>query len=649
MSGPKYYTFPAGSSEEAAGILSRFSAFQWGVHATVSGNQIKVTVSNAAWCAGKDYSYISEQIASARERFHADEEMRRLLEDGKSEELRRVRDLKAQINKQADNKKKQLIDSQSRCAAMAREAEVSISTPFGDYDMKAYVGQCETLVSEIRAGIDGIDAEKNSCLANCDRYSSQVSHCGSLSELSNVQSKAPDMSIPQTYIDQKVDRLEAEIKQRKKQLIAFTQFLRELEQIISSKGLVDYRPRIVKAIENLDIYSPDAIRELEKLVEQIEREHTYMQEQLKIKKADEATLKEVEGQIAALGELKSLLKPLVENAEVYSETKIDYERLGREVFEKCEEIVDEIERLKFCSGLHKNEIEKAKRVLDRSRSLLRSPDVYAQLVSLLSSLHDLREECVKESEKYERFSVEYERYKELYMKFRGLLSAEDSDLVDDDGYIEEPGNIVFEYSDAEKQISVLIERNTQLESIINQSVQQTFSAGMSAILYGSKWGQEFKREKREDGSIHLSYVRKADRGTIFDVSCGQDGEISILPRGVILSNGCATISADALRRVHSSCVWADEISKAFEEVGIPNGTYQEMPEECREELYDESHYYRIETDAESIRYLRLSGYSEEEIKAMGYLTDVEENEGEEEVVQETSRQATQAIELKPKK
>lgn len=650
MSGPKYYTFPAGSSEEAAGILSRFSAFQWGVHATVSGNQINVTVSNAAWCAGKDYGYISEQIASARERFRADEEMRRLLESGKSDELRRVRDLKAQINKQADDKKKRLTDAQSRCGALAREAEVSISTPFGTYDMKAYVSQCESLISEIRTGLDNIGAEKSTCLANCDRYSSQVSQCSSLSELSKLQGNAPDMSIPQTLIDKKVEALESEIKERKKQLIAFTQFLRELDRIVGSKGLADYKPRILKTIANLDIYSPSAIQELVQLVEQIEREHAHMQEQLKIKKAGEATLKEVESQIVALGELKSLLKPLVESAEVIQDLQINYEILGRNTLGECEKIIDELEGLKFCSGLNKREIETAKRFLDRSQALLRSPDVYAQLTSLLSKLRDLREECIKEAESYERFSVEYERYKELYMKFRGILSAEDSELVDDDGYLEEPTGIVFEYSNADAQITALAKRNEQLEAIINQSVQQTFSAGMSAILHGSKWGREFRREKRQDESIHLSFVRRSDKGAIFDVSCGQNGEIGIIPRGVILSNGHATITPDELRKIHASCEWADEISKAFEDVGIPNGTYEEMAEEHREELYDEAHYYRIETDAESIRFLRLSGYSDEEIEARGYVLSAEEPVDVEDITQEeTSEEAAQATELKPPK
>ncbi len=646
MSGPKYYRFPANSSEEAAGILSRFSAFQHGVKATIEGNEITVTVSSEAWLNGKDYDFISKQIADATARFHADEKMRKLLEDGKSKELQRVSNLKAQISKQAEYKKKKYMDSQNHCMAIERLAEVSINTPFGNYDMKAYIDKCKKLMSQIRSEIDGVDTEKNLRLSNCDTYSSQIRHCSSLSELSSAKKKAPDMSISQTFTNQEVESLETEIKERKKQLLEFTQFLREMDQVISSKGLVDYRPRIVKALENMDIYSPDSIRELEKLVKQIEREHAYMQEQLIIKKADEATLKEVEAQIALLGNLKSLLKPLVENAEVYTEAQINYENLGHQTLANCEKIIAQIDGLKFCSNIHRAEIEKAKQVLDRSRPLLRLPNVYTQLVSLHSRLNNLNKECIKEVEDYEKFSVEYERYKELYMKFRGILTAEESKLVDDEGYIEEPENIAFDNFDAKTQISILIERNKQLELIINQSVQQTFSAGMSAILYGSKWGREFKREKNEDGSTHLLYMRKADKGAIFDVSCKQDGKVEILPRGVILSNGRATITADDLRKVHASCQWAEEISEAFESVGIPNGEYEEMADEYREKLYDTSNYYRMKTEAESIRFLLNSGFSEEEIAALGYKIEKDNNAVEKEVNDQQSSQQ-EAIELKP--
>ena len=251
----------------------------------------------------------------------------------------------------------------------------------------------------------------------------------------------------------------------------------------------------------------------------------------------------------------------------------------------------------------------------------------------------------EEAESYSHFAVELEKYKELYMKFRAILSAEDSEINDDDGYLEAPTDIVFSYSDREMQIAVLAERNTQLQGIVNESIQQTFCAGMSAILSDSKWGSEFKREKRSDDSAHLSYVRKANKGSVFDITCDKNGGISIAPMGVILSNGKATISADELRQVHSSCAWADEIGHTFEEIGIPNGSYEEMDATEREKLYDKKNYYKIVTDEESIRFLRLSGYSDEEIEKLGYSVINEEQDID--VSHSSTTQIAKAKEIKP--
>lgn len=271
-----------------------------------------------------------------------------------------------------------------------------------------------------------------------------------------------------------------------------------------------------------------------------------MQEQLCIKQAGEAAEREVSYRIATLKQLKSLLKPLADNAEKSVETQIEYERIGKQAISECEQIIEEVLGLDFCSAIHFKALEKIKSVIDRARGSLRSPNVYAQLTATLTQLRGIQAECIKEAESYTKFSVELDKYKELYMKLRGMLSAGGSKLIDEDGFIENPANIDFAYSDDEQQIAMLADRNAQLESIINQSVQHTFCAGMSAILHKSSWGTEFKREKRADDSVHLSYVRKADKGAIFDVSCGANGEIAIVPKGVILSNGHATISAAEL-------------------------------------------------------------------------------------------------------
>lgn len=645
MSGPKYYSFSADSGEEAAGIFSFFSAFDSGVRATVSDNHIDVTVSSSAWSSGKDYDYFADRIAEARERFRRDEEMKRMLADGKENEIDRINQLKAQLGGQADEKRKKCLEAQSRCTAVARDAETVIDTPFGKYDLKDCAAKSKALLSEIRAELQGISAEREKCEKEAEKYCIKVRGCVTLTMLSELQNMAPDLKIPRTFLVEQTEDLAREVAERKTRLTAFTKFLKQLDSTITSKGLSEYRPRILKTLENLDPFSPSSVQTLTQLVEQIERENAYMQQRLKINKAGEAAVREAEEQGAALAALKSMLKPLAEEAERHTQSEINYEKLGRGAAEECTKITDEIEGLEFCSRANKSRLAEAKSALEKYSAALRSPEAYSRLSALLSKLRYLREDCLADEQNYKKFSAEYERYKGLYMKLRGILSAKDSELVDTEGYLEEPSCIVFNCSDAEEQLKFLAERNDGLEKVVNESRQRTFISGMSAMLQGSKWGREFRRERREDGSLHLSYVRPADKGVMFDVSCMADGTTAIVPRGVLLSNGRAAISAEALKKVHSSCAWADEIGRAFEQVGIPGGKYEEMGEEYREQLYKRENYYAISSDEQSLRYLKMSGFTEEEIAALGYGAN--ESEESEQTESEETRRIANAKEIKP--
>ena len=126
----------------------------------------------------------------------------------------------------------------------------------------------------------------------------------------------------------------------------------------------------------------------------------------------------------------------------------------------------------------------------------------------------------------------------------------------------------------------------------------------------------FKKEESED-NIGFSYVREEDPGVLYTVEIIDRGTL-ITPRGVVLSNGQPVIDEDGLRKVHSSCGWTDDLNERFTKAGIPNFEYEEEPDEVREALYDLDNYYHIETDEESIRYLRLCGFDDEQIKKLGY-------------------------------
>lgn len=645
VSGPKFYDFSASSPEEAAGIVSRFSSFG-GIRATVSGNRINVEVSSAAWYAGKDYSYISEQIRKATERFRADQEMARLLAEGKKEEKARIAESKKNIRKQADEKRRQYRDARTRCSALSRETDVSVHTPFGDYDMKSDVLRCEALSEKLRAEAGRIDGEEKKCRENCDKYMEKVEQCTTLTELSRIRAKAPAMSVSHEFAGKEVDALETEVRERKARLLAFTESLREIDRIIGEKGLSDFRSRIEQAVRTLDPFSPDSVREIIKTVGQIEREHAYMREESKIARSDAEALRLAEAQNAALKELKEVLQPLAERAEVHAETKVDYERLGREAVTACEEILAETEKLSYRSSYHACEIELAREKLAAKRTMLRSPQVYAQLTDLLTKLRALLEDCRKDAENYDAFYAEYTRYQQLYMQFRAVMSADKASMEDKDGYLEEPAEIVFEFSDPEKQRQSLAERNQQLELLVHQAMQHGFCAGLSAVLGKSAWGKEFKSERLRDGSAHVTYVRKGDFGAIYDISYDAEGRVSMCPRGVILSNGRSLISPEALNGIYESCDWAKEISDAFSQIGLCDGACEEMPEEVRRAMLDSKNYYVLKTEEESVRYLRMHGYTDEQIAALGYAAEPSSQSGDGEEEKRTAG-AAGARELRP--
>ena len=65
-----------------------------------------------------------------------------------------------------------------------------------------------------------------------------------------------------------------------------------------------------------------------------------------------------------------------------------------------------------------------------------------------------------------------------------------------------------------------------------------------------------------------------------------------------------------------------------------SGSYGEMPEEILKSLYDKRNYYFISSLEESVRFLQLSGYSQEEIDS------ILETEKEADVEEEKKKQRT---------
>ena len=165
-----------------------------------------------------------------------------------------------------------------------------------------------------------------------------------------------------------------------------------------------------------------------------------------------------------------------------------------------------------------------------------------------------------------------------------------------------------------EQIEKLKHDNETLTNLLNECIQEGLCGGIAATVEKGEGEKPFKKEKSKDGQLHYTYVREDSRGALFDVVCGCDGTMAMYPRGVKLYNGKTTLSSEELQKVHSSCLWAEEIHAMFDDLGMSEcGRYEEMPEDQKEALYDPENYYYITQFEESARFLWISYYSLDEI------------------------------------
>ena len=625
MSGPKYYSFPMNSPEEAAGIYAQLSSFRPGVKISVENNELKFTVSNSAWGAGVDYSTISEKVHHAKERYAANEEMKRILREQKAEEVKRIRAKKSAIESSYAKEMSKLKTAFSQCKALEKSAQIKVDTPFGSYGLPDESKKISEMSQTISAQITTLEREYKSCLQKCDDSLSDVEGCNSLSEIDKLQRNYNALDISISTIDKDVEEINHTVQNKIKLLKNYARFLQELYRNMQNKGLAAYFDRIKSEVSRINIYDGNASEKVNAVLIQIEKEIEALRKRDEIHNANDEIRRNIKEGIEVLNSLKEWLRPVIKCIESTSIISADYSKISKNTITECEKIISQIEGLEFVNGDHFGKIDSIKKRLQNLRKSIMSVSVVTLMQNILKELREMDDICKKDNDLYKRFKAEQELYLEQYIKLQGILSAEDSILTQDDSkMIIDPHEVKLVYKDPEAQIANLKNLNKQLREILNQCFQNGACAAFSASVQQSAWGIKFKKEKTKDGAIHIEYVRKADKGVIFDVSCDKEGKIGVYPRGVVLYNGKTTISPEKLRSVHSSCAWADELTNGIRDFGIESTAYEEMPASELMALYDIANYYHIKTLDESIAFLKLSGYSEEEIDRILEIKTVEE-------------------------
>lgn len=620
MSGPKYYNFPLGSPEEAAGIYAQLSAFQHGVKIKVVNNQLQFTVSENAWYRGATYSSIQSEIAKARKRYEDNEELKRLLEENKEKERAKIKAKLSGIDDEYRKEKTKLQRSISRCSEIMSKTVMSYTTPFGTYDLSAELCKIRGIESAMRSELTSLDERRKQCIEACQNARSAIDNCTSMQSLASVQRTIFGIRITSSNVADSIDDIESSIKEKAFCLKKFVSFLNKLYEGMKDKDLMGYFDRIKKEVATIDIFDVNAQKKIEKILAGIESEISLLREK-EISAANSREIKEkVTAQLKLLDDFSSLLKPVLESIVVENETTANYTRRSAEIIKESDEIISRINGLEFVNGENQAKVLKIVNDLLPLRNSTMSKATIDKLQTIIADLHTLEGDCKRSNEIYQQFKEEYRKYEELYVRLQGFLSADGSEVEvdeDDNPVLCSPIELILAYDNPEAQIKELKQKNAELTEVLNGCAQEGVFGAVSAAIEKESWGESFKKEKHKDGSLHLTYVRRESKGAIFDVDCGINGSVGIYPRGVVLCNGRTTITPEELQKVHSSCSWADEIHSAFGAFGMSHsGSYEEMPAEVMQSLYDIKNYFHISSFDESVKFLQISGYSIEEIETL---------------------------------
>ncbi len=618
MSGPKYYTFPVGSAEEAAGIYAQLGSFQRGVRITVEDNQLNFVVSESAWYEGANYSTIKAEIDDAKQRYAESEELKRLLRDKKQKEKARIREKIRAIEEEFKQERATILSANARCQAIKGEQQLSCSTPFGTYDLSSELKGVDELSQKLTSELKALEQRKAECIKTLNDLEKSIDGCNSLDELSSKQVAVESVNVKGSNSSGLVGDVENSIKEKAKRLKNFATFLNKFYEGIKDKDLMGYFDRIKEEIKNIDIFDPNAFKKIEAVLIGIEKEIALLKEKQISAANDKAIKEKVDLQLKVLNDLKDYLKPVVQSIEVETQTTADYTQKSSEYIKECDEILARINELEFVNAKNKGIIASIVARLIPLKNSKMSNSTVENLQRILTTLRELEKECTKGNEIYQEFKKEYEIYQDLYVQLQGFICSGDCTAVDEEGndILLSPADIILLSENPEEQIEELKEKNKQLTNLLNDCRQEALCGAIAATVEckDKKMGRGFKKEKTKDGSIHYAFVRSEYKGVMFDTECTKDGRLGIYPRGVVLHNGKKLISTEQLKKVHSSCGWADDIHNALGSFGMTNsGNYEEMPEEVLNSLYNEDNYYHLTTREESLRYLELCGYTKEEI------------------------------------
>ena len=616
MSGPKRYEFYASSDEEAEEIVARFAAFSHGVRAYVRDGEI--VVEQARYDNTMSFSEISAAVEKCRKKYREDERMRKLIA---AEKERAAQEIRAAFDRARTAAAARVAEAKTelkRCETLKREmSRASYSTPFGDFSMRSRTGAIDDAMRDISSEISSAAAEKSRLDAAERAAVDAVYACDGLQAIERAERSGKAVSVPAPDASRRVDDIEEKLGEDRDRLKAFVGFLRSLDGMVERKGMSGYRDRLKNVVEGTDPFAAGAADAVAAAFEKMCAEEAYVREGEKVLRAERAAAAAGDEAARLSEEIAALLRPIRATEEVFADIRRANEERSDALIGKCESLLAELDAMRYRPKDRLMHTERLRKTIERckkTRNMTVTPDILRRAASELALIG---KEGAEEEKLYLAFAEAQGRFKRVYAEFCAATSGEGSAVDDQGDYLGSLAEEEFSPKRAGEQTAELEEVAARLADVVGEFRQNAFCSSMHTVC--SDRGHAVFSTERKGRDMHVNYVRRGERGAMFDVTCAPDGSMEMFPRAVILHNGTRLLDADGLRRVHETCKWTDDIADAFRKMNFPPSQYEEIYGEARDALFTDEGCFRLETYEDSVRYLRLCGYSEEEIAALvGY-------------------------------
>ena len=547
---------------------------------------------------------------------------------------RDIEAMRRAATQKADKMTRQIESSIATLKELRQTAITGFKSAYLDFNCQDDVKVIDKKLEELEKAKDEVKNEKIRFEKSIKSYSNAVYNIEVADDIRSAEALKPHFSIAGAGAITSTQDIVNKVNKKLEQGKLFAAELDKVAKVIRNGELASYDKRFVDKVKTLDPFDPQSLNKIKGMMDEIINEEKALEAQKKNKQMEKDASLSAEKAFEELKKLSESLSSIITKG--FDEDKMqDATEINQELLKEVQDAIGAIRNLDYLSNKHNQVIDQCLRDLEEQKNLIGSSSYSAMLQTYIDELANLKEEALKNDENYKVYVQELNNN-------AALVSVLSPDEKDD---IKEYSAQLFNPDIAEQQIKEVKTTNKALRKAINEIQKRAHMEATIAAL--EKDGDRVFKKEIRGKKMSCSYIKKDTVGVIYDVEAEENG-IGFYPRGVMLHNGEMMIDPEQLREVHHSCGWANDLTDVMVGAGFPAFELHERDQAACEELYNPDNYHKLESWQESYDYLKMHGWSDEQIFAkIGEkegLTKEQDQETDDEV--ENTVAAAQEMEIK---